>query len=435
MNTMNSELQLVKQLLNPATSQLTVGGNENINSGINLSVFLIAKKTRAIMMPYALKTSAGNIHFYGLMPVKFNDPDELNPSYKSRVLWQSFSFDSQQSSKNERIFFNQNAGIVKTFLTPSLTLGDKTFNNPYNKLTLTQAKLHQYLVPNNLDTIDNAVLTMLKQPFNILKSRVLANEAEGLTGSALVEMNTIAYDEYLAEVENLYTQGLLTLSTIVTTPKVNSIALDIGIDETMDSQSNPFLSANFLLNQQNINLSALPVTNNFRGLIQVTEADMSALLSDNTNMFGKRLMNRNAGEGELPRFALSKVGMIKDFGTNTPVLVSIIDTYSNNINAKTRVDTFESYLERGTNLFIVEGSIKPIARQVNSNSGRSGNVFFEISIDTYSPYNSTSLSNSIEYDDFADLTGFDVEETHEVEFSVEATETVTTESSSSSDMI
>lgn len=416
----NTELALVKQLIDPSTSQLNTGGNENINSGINLALLLIKQKTRGIMYPYALRTQAGNINFYGLIPMKLNDPDETNLNYKARTVWLSFSFNSQPSKQEGvRLFYNQNAGIVKTFLTPFHVIGDQKYHNPYNKLNIAQAKLHQYIVPSNIDAIGNERLVILKAPFNKLKQRIAEHTAQGLTGASLVEMNTVAFNEYIKEVEELYKDGLLTLSTILTTPKPNSIELDIGVDETADAQSNPWLSANFLLNQENVDLSSLPITNSFRGLIQVTEADMSVLNSDNVNMFGKRIMNKNPAEGEIPRFALSKVGMIKDYGINTPVLVSIIDAYSNDTNAKSRVDTFETFLANGVNMFNVEGTIKPIARLTSTNSGRSGNVFFEISIDQYSPYNSTSLTSSLEHDDYRALS-FDADEalvaTEEVNF-------------------
>ena len=54
------------------------------------------------------------------------------------------------------------------------------------------------------------------------------------------------------------------------------------------------------------------------------------MFSDNEKMFGERVMNPNAGDQEQTRLALSKVGIIKDFGANTTILVSITDGYNSN---------------------------------------------------------------------------------------------------------
>ena len=419
----NLETQTAHQLINPAQSTLLTGGNENIGTSIDLSLFLIAGKTRNIMLQYALLTNAGNINFFALVPFKFNDVNENDPRYRTKTMWASVSLDSQQSQKDPKIFFNNNIGILKTFLTPSMMHGEKPVGNPYNALHFNSAKLHHYVVPTDIDAIDNNMLIELNTPITTLRTQIEEAKAQGLEGEMLIQVNTEAYATYTESVKALYDRGLLTLSTIVTTPKANSISMSIGIDETMQSTSNPWLNANVLLNQHGVNLSALPVSNSVKALVQITESDISALFSDNEKMFGERVMNPNAGEQEQVRLALSKVGIIKDFGANTTVLVSITDGF--NTNNRSRVQALKDQLERGNNMFQIEGTLRPIARHVNSNAGRSGNVFMELLIDTYSVYKSTSLSSSIEFDAFSDLGSIEIDAGAVSELAI-ATEQATT---------
>ena len=403
----NLENQTANQLINPSHSTLSTGGNENIGTSLNIALFNIAGKTRNIMMQYALLTSAGNINFYALVPFKFNDVKERDTRYRTKTMWASVSLDSQRSTRNPEIFFNNNIGILKTFLTPSIIHGEKSIPNPYNVLHVNQAKLHQYVVPSDIDSIDNAMLQTLNGPVLALRQKLETVKESGLEGSDLKELNTEAFNEYTQQVTALYDQGLLSLSTIVTTPKADSISMAIGIDETMQSTSNPWLNANVLLNQNNVNLSSLPVSNSIKTLVQVTESGMEALFSDNEAMFGERILNQQAGENEQTRLSLSKVAVIKDFGVNTPILLSIMDGFST--DNRSRVQAFKDQLERGNNLFQVEGTLRPVARHINSNAGRSGIVFFELLIDTYSVHKSTSLSGSIDIDAFGDIGSFDVD--------------------------
>jgi hypothetical protein len=403
----NLENQTASQLINPSHSTLSTGGNENIGTSLNIALFNIAGKTRNIMMQYALLTSAGNINFYALVPFKFNDVKERDTRYRTKTMWASISLDSQRSTRNPEIFFNNNIGILKTFLTPSMMHGEKSVPTPYNVLHANQAKLHQYVVPSDIDSIDNAMLQTLNGPVLALRQKLETVKESGLEGSDLKELNTEAFNEYTQQVTALYDQGLLSLSTIVTTPKADSISMAIGIDETMQSTSNPWLNANVLLNQNNVNLSSLPVSNSIKTLVQVTESGMEALFSDNEAMFGERILNQQAGENEQTRLSLSKVAVIKDFGVNTPILLSIMDGFST--DNRSRVQAFKDQLERGNNLFQVEGTLRPVARHINSNAGRSGVVFFELLIDTYSVHKSTSLSGSIDIDAFGDIGSFDVD--------------------------
>lgn len=422
----NLEIQTAHQLINPVQSTLLTGGNENIGTSIDLSLFLIAGKTRNIMLQYALLTNAGNVNFFALVPFKFNDVNENDPRYRTKTMWASVSLDSQQSQKDPKVFFNNNIGILKTFLTPSLMHGDKTVGNPYNALHFNSAKLHQYVVPTDIDAITNDMLIELNSPVMELRTKLEKAKAEGLEGDSLIQINTEAFTTYTDQVKELYNRGLLTLSTIITTPKANSISMSISIDETMQSTSNPWLNANVLLNQAGINLSALPVSNSIKALVQITESDISALFSDNEKMFGERVMNPNAGDQEQTRLALSKVGIIKDFGANTPILVSITDGY--NSNNRSRVQALKDQLERGNNMFQIEGTLRPIARHVNSNAGRSGNVFFELLIDTYSVYKSTALNSSIEMDAFGDIGSFDIDVAEVSELAVSAEQAATEQS-------
>ena len=85
-----SEKSLVQKLINGVQAiNLGNGTNENIEPSLNTNLFLIAQLTRNIQFLYATLTSAGNIHFHTLIPMKSNDPNERNQRFKNKTVCKS----------------------------------------------------------------------------------------------------------------------------------------------------------------------------------------------------------------------------------------------------------------------------------------------------------------------------------------------------------
>lgn len=432
-----SEKSLVQKLVNGVQAvNLGNGANENIEPSLNTSLFLIAQLTRNIQFLYATLTSAGNIHFHTLIPMKSNDPSEKVARFRSKTVWLSVSNDPNTSERviDEKTppiitHHNSNTAITKMFMKKTINYNGKELPNPYNCLHLTGAKIRWYLAPANIDQISNEILRQINEPALNLKARVEANKANaGDDAELLKQQNNIIYEEYKKELMALYDQGLLMLTQILITPKQSSITFSIEVDESTSSVTNPWLNYNALMGLD------LPITNwphvsEFRGLVQIVQDSTEEVMhSDNDKMFGKRQMTQDVETGQV-RWAYSTVGLIKDFGNQTEVLISLTDNnrnvYNNeqsgNNKPRGRVESFESMLERGTNLFYMTGTIRPVVRHVNDNAGRNGNIFFELQIDQYSVHRTTSVTNSLEFDIYSELTGFDT--VQEIELQTEPDET------------
>ena len=61
----------------------------------------------------------------------------------------------------------------------------------------------------------------------------------------------------------------------------------------MNLKSNPLFNFGVIKNLPKIKLTKIPIANKFTGLIEVTEADISALYSDNVTMLGRRVISTN----------------------------------------------------------------------------------------------------------------------------------------------
>ena len=421
-----SEKSLVQKLINGVQAiNLGNGTNENIEPSLNTNLFLIAQLTRNIQFLYATLTSAGNIHFHTLIPMKSNDPNERNQRFKNKTVWLSVSNDPNKStrvmsnpdgSETETItYHNSNAAIIKMFMKKTIEYNGKDMPNLYNCLHITGAKIRWFLAPASIDQMSNEILRQINTPALNLQSRVKTNiENCGDDSELLKQQNNIVYEEYKQELMALYDQGLLMLTQILITPKQNSIMFSIEIDETTNSVTNPWLNYNALMSL-GLPITNWPHTSEFRGLVQIIQDSTEEVMhSDNDKMFGKRTMTQDSETGQV-RWAYSTVGLIKDFGNQTEILVSLTDNNRNlptteqngNNKPRGRVESFESMLERGTNLFYITGTIRPVVRHVNDNAGRNGNIFFELQIDQYSVHRTTSVTNSIEFDIYSELPGFD----------------------------
>lgn len=413
---MNNQLHAVKSLLSTVTSQVQPD-NENISPGIDTTLFNISGFTRFVSLAYATMSKNGKISFHLMSPMKFIDPTERDIRYRAKTTWLSVAQDSNSrpnpANPNEVIHYNSNPGIFSIFRKAD-KINERS--NPYNSLILSRAKIRQALVPTNLESITPELLRKINFPAIKLNNTVKGNiEAAGEDNDKeLAELNVLAYNEYANEMVKLYEEGLLTLSNVFITPKQNSIQLGVSLDETSNSVTNPWLNTKNLLESPEFNITTLPMHSSFTGLVELNpNAGMDVLNSDNVAMLGERMITRNEETGA-QRTAYSLIGTIKDFGVDVPVLVSIVDLpngYSGDSanGSRSRVESLRALLAQNINRFYIEGTIRPVVRQLGQNGGRSGNVFMELSIDAYSVYRSTSMTSSMETDDFADLGEDEVE--------------------------
>lgn len=416
---MSIELQRVKSLLSVVNQVNISSDNENIVPSINTKLLLIAGLTRRLVYKYATMTSNGAVHIHALIPMKFNDPTERNLRYKHKTSWVSIVLDPSEHKDKETgevTYYNSNYGLLKHFLNPNIKVGDKVYPNPYNSLTLYDAKLRQNLIPSQVDEFTDEDLAKINRPVVELQALISQNkQVAGDDIEALKTLNTQAYKDYLGKTFELYQKGYLSLSTVFITPKQNSIDIGLSLDETSQAMSNPWMNARQLMTNPEVPLSSIPSHSTFSGLVQIIEGgDANTLLTDNIDMIGERIINSNASENKDVKQLMAKsvVGVIKDFGQNVEILVSLVDSFQTrgkDGETRGRVEVFKSLLESGNNLFNIRGTIRPVVRLKGQQAGRNGNSFYELIIDSYSVHKSTSLSNSIEVDAFADLGGFDVE--------------------------
>lgn len=379
-------------------------GNSNAvdrTGGYNATqqVFVLKGKTRQIVYPYAHRSPKGSISFHVMSPMLVNDSAERNLSYRSKPVWVSVNTDSQVDKSNPNKFYNNNIGLFNEMLKHNIVEGDKTIPNPHNSLLLHSVKYRLHLVPNNLDTMSIQKLEEIRTPFKTLnmqmKKNRAANLAAGGTEASLNEMNAAAYQNYINQTMELFDKGDLILATIYTNPEQDTITPIKSALITMESIVDPWYNGTKLMQRQPV--SNIPTLNQFSGVLTITNADMSAMLSDNVNMFGKREFSFQNTDQK--GYALTKVGILKTSNSiDIPVLVSIVDVYNNNPNARSRVETFESHLAKGNDTFMVFGKSRPVVRLEKTSANRVGNVIIEITIDNYLIHNINSLNDSVDTD-------------------------------------
>lgn len=402
---MNIEIQQhIEKMLAIPVANVAVVNEQSINKGV-LSLFVAAGASRSILYRYATISSNGNINFHAMSPFTFID-DNQSAQYRKKTIYASVNLDSQ-NDKEKKVHYNNNLGNFLLLLKGSIVSGGKSFANPYNKLDLHSPIIKQGLIPSN---IDKPQLELINQP--ALELQAVVNSIkfdEDIEPKEKSNLYIEAYNEYKAKVEQLYADGLLDYSFIIVNPKPNSVSVSMGLEESMKATSNPWLNINTVLGLD-IPISKLPIINQYTATIQIVDVDdLSLMFSDNNNMYGKRTIWTNPETGKT-REALSKVAIIKDYNSDTPILIEITDSInmSNNPDARGRVQAFEDLLDKGINTFTVSGSLSPVVRLKDSNGGRNGVVFFELIIDTYSVYQSNNTRSTLESDAFGSLS-FDSE--------------------------
>ena len=403
---MNIEIQQhIEKMLAIPVANVAVVNEQSINKGV-LSLFVAAGASRSILYRYATISSNGNINFHAMSPFTFID-DNQSAQYRKKTIYASVNLDSQQDKTDKNIHYNNNLGNFLLLLKGSIVSGGKSFANPYNKLDLHSPIIKQGLIPAN---IDKPQLELINQP--ALELQAVVNSIkfdEDIEPKEKSKLYIEAYNEYKAKVEQLYYNGLLDYSFIIVNPKPNSVSISMGLEESMKATSNPWLNINTVLGLD-IPVSKLPIINQYSATVQIVDIDdLSLMFSDNNNMLGKRTIWTNQETGK-SREALSKVAIIKDYNSDTPILIEITDSInmSNNPDARGRVQAFEDLLDKGINTFTVNGSLSPVVRLKDSNGGRNGVVFFELIIDTYSVYQSNNTRSTLESDAFGSLS-FDAE--------------------------
>ena len=399
-------------------AQLAIPTDTNLNSNAALFAHIIADVTRKISYYYATIGSNGKINFHVSSIFKtVNDQRNNDPRYRDKRVWISVNTDPQVNPKNPEIHYDDNIAMYLHLMSPMTFHNGKNQPNFNNGLVMADPKIKQILIPSDIDAIlqsplndknQNAMLATLNEPFINLRAELAANASTEMSIKDRQRENIEAYKVYTQEVLSLVQQGLLTLSYALINPTANSITPSFQLEETMNASSNYYMNFKDVVTNSKAPINRIPKLNRYQAVIQITDADIGALDSNNAPMLGKRLLNENAAnqtEEYQERYALSKVGVIKDYNSDQHILVSIIDRYTDN---RSRVGALEALLDKGVNTFIMSGYLVPVVREIDSNSSRSGNIFFELNVDTYTVFNSQGLHKVMESDQFSDL-GFDMD--------------------------
>lgn len=418
-----SEMIGIQNILTPPLSNNSARDDENIISGGFVQLFKVAGRTREINYHYAVLNTNGKITFHAMAPMKHvNSKEVRNPQYRDKMVWASFNKDANPNPRNPNEFQNSNYGNLQMLNLLTIPMNGQEYPNFLNCLDLTDYRLKLALVPNNIDNLlkqpeekqadgkpEKSKLAKLHEPLrNLINEINLTNEdAENMTAEDIVKANRLSFDVYTEEVMELVQEGLLTLSTVYINPIANTVSVGYKTDESMDLKSHPAFNFNILTHVEKIQASKIPVANKFKGLIEITDADISALYSDNAEMLGRRVIATNQETGK-ETLSLSKIGVIKDYNSDVLVLVTINDSF--NDRNRSRVESLEQNLNKGNNLlYIEEGYLVPVARHLSSNDSRSGIVFMELRVDHYRVHTSSSVKKTLEFDAFATLGLGDVE--------------------------
>lgn len=396
---MNNPIEHIRNMLKmPVSNQST--SDEQIDNAGTVEVFTIAGKTRAIMYRYATIGSTGNINFHAMSPFNFIDTNQNDPQYRKKTTYVSINTESQQSTNDPSQYFNNNLGNYLLLMKPKLAMNGKETSTFFNLLKLHSPRIKQALIPSDIEAVD---LVTLNAPAIKLQTAVIENSKTDLENKAKVALNIAAYEEYEQEVLALVEHGLLTYSFILINPVANSVSVGYGLEDSLRALSHPGMNYNALLNQ-GLPLSDIPVLNKYKTVVQIIEAgDMSILFSDNEAMLGKRTIYTNSETGK-SREAISKLAIIKDYNNDTPIIVAITDTPNSlRSDSRGRVESFEALLDKGLNVFEVEGSLSPVVRLKDTNAGRNGNIVFELRVDKYKVFNSSGVRSTLESDAFSDL--------------------------------
>lgn len=389
----------IKNALLPKASTLTASLNDdNITQSIDLDLFLMKEITRNIKYVYATINNSGKVVFHNCAPVRMVDNSQSSANYRNRTTWVSVSRDSAQSKEDKNIHYNSNSAIFDIFISRKLKNVNTERTNPYTCLTVSRARLHDLIVPSSITPTPEDLKTML-QPVTTLAVAIKAISESQQDDKEKAESSMKAFETYVDNLVKLVEAGLLMYTTGIITPEQSSITIGIKLEDSMSVQSHPWLNANTLLANPDIKMNQIPTTNNFRGLVEIIDSDdMEGILHSNNNaMIGRKTLSQS---GDSIRYALAKIAVIKDYNSQVPITISILDMMS---NGRSRVEALEALIAKGQRTLFVEGSLSPVVRTIDNEASRNGEVFFELKIERYSVHNSANTRLSVETDDYGML--------------------------------
>ena len=393
MNDLNQNMvEHIKQMLQVPVAGVATSEENVVNQG-QVNLFLIGGITRSFLYRYALISSAGNVSFHAMSPFTFID-DNQKPQYRKKTVWASVNMDSQPNA-DRTVHYNNNFGAFLTLLKPEIN--GKA--NIFNSLNLHAPRIKQAIVPAD---IDPKYVSLLNAPAIKLQEAIQENSQHQIEAKDLVKLNIQAYQEYTEEVLQLVMEQKLTYAFALINPKPNSVSFSLQFEDTLNAASNPWLNASKVFNTK-LPISHVPTLNQYNAVVQVVETDdLDIVFSDTNEMLGTRVVF-NDTEANRKLEAITKLAVIKDYGHDTYVLLSIVDPNNTMADKQTRTQAFQKLLDKGINTFSVRGALAPVVRLKDTNAARFGNVLFELRIEDYSVYQSSNIRNSIDTDAFGDL--------------------------------
>lgn len=258
--------------------------------------------------------------------------------------------------------------------------------------------MHDLIVPSSITPTPEDLKTML-QPVTTLAVAIKAISESQQDDKEKAESSMQAFEVYVDSLVKLVEAGLLMYTTGIITPEQSSISIGIKLEDSMSVQSHPWLNANTLLANPDIKMNQIPTTNNFRGLVEIIDSDdIEGILHSNNNaMIGRKTLSQS---GDSIRYALAKIAVIKDYNSQVPITISILDMMN---NGRSRVEALEALIAKGQRTLFIEGSLSPVVRTIDNEASRNGEVFFELKIERYSVHNSANTRLSVETDDYGML--------------------------------
>lgn len=394
---MNIKPSVIKEALLPKVSTITSSLNdEGIVQSFNVDLFNISGITRNVRYSYATINNSGNISFHNAYPLRMVDNTQSNANYRNRTTWLSVNTDSVADKNKKDVYYNSNHALMKIFASTEVKDITGTKPNPYNCVTVANARLRNLLVPSSITPTEEE-MRIIQQPVRVLATEVRSVAESQLDDDEKAEAYKASFIKYTDALIKLINEaGLLMYTTGIITPEQSSLNISIKLEDSLTIKSNPWLNASEFLANPTVHMNAIPTINSFHGLVEIIESDdiENLLYSDNAQMLGRKELSRS---GESVRYALSKIAVIKDYASDITIVVSLLDTMN---NGRSRVEALEGLIAKGQRTFLIDGVLSPVVRLINSDASRNGNVFYELKINRYVAHNSNNIRRSVESDDY-----------------------------------
>ena len=398
------ELERLHSLLNRPSNNAVVNlTEENTLQSSSQSLFIIANTTRNTIFRYATINAAGNINFHCMSPFKFVDQSNSEPNYQDKTMYVSVSMDAKPNKNKPGEYANNNLGNFITILQKNMisASSERPVPNIYNAIDLLNPLLKFGYIPSSL-TVDfnklNAPFILLYKSIEILKA-----SKDEVSKEDYESHMTTAYQTYCKGIIDLFSQGLLTFAHYFINPTPNSVSFSTRLEKTMQSQSQPWFNINSVTNIKDIPLGVIPIPNDFQCVVNLLDNNTLGLLySDNDRMLGERIISKGNDIRDDVK-SLTVLATINDYNKDTPILLTINDNFGTKKGDRSRVDIFNSYLDKGVSQLLVKGTISPTVRLVNTDASRNGVVIVELRINSFTPHVSASVKTVLEADSFSNL--------------------------------